>query len=142
LCVPVRRWPLRCSPCPGPQQSTDALTRVWSTRSYREEGQENARAARQGPTPLWIPVGCTTFPGEIRRTPRSWVDKAYPNVIYFNGVDKGGHIAAWENRTSSRRIARRLPLRGANRHSSTIVTNLGCLDLVAAFEWFEITGGP
>ena len=35
-------------------------------------------------------------PGEIWRTPRSWVEKAYPNVIYFNEVDKGGHFAAWE----------------------------------------------
>jgi hypothetical protein len=34
--------------------------------------------------------------GEIWRTPRSWVEKAYPNVIYFNEVDKGGHFAAWE----------------------------------------------
>ena len=32
----------------------------------------------------------------IWRTPRSWVEKAYPNVIYFNEVDKGGHFAAWE----------------------------------------------
>ena len=34
--------------------------------------------------------------GEIWRTPRSWVEKAYPNVVYFNEVDKGGHFAAWE----------------------------------------------
>ena len=34
--------------------------------------------------------------GEIWRTPRSWVEKAYPNVIYFNEVGKGGHFAAWE----------------------------------------------
>ena len=32
----------------------------------------------------------------VWRTPRSWVEKAYPNVIYFNEVDKGGHFAAWE----------------------------------------------
>jgi pimeloyl-ACP methyl ester carboxylesterase len=30
------------------------------------------------------------------RTPRSWVEKSYPNVIYFNEVDRGGHFAAWE----------------------------------------------
>src|SRR5262249_5713149 len=66
-------------------------------RSYWEEGQENARAAGQAPTPVSIPVGFTTFPGEIWRTPRSWVEKAYPNqVIYFNEVDRGGHFAAWE----------------------------------------------
>jgi len=43
-----------------------------------------------------IPVGFTTFPGEIWRTPRSWVEASYPNVIYFHKVDKGGHFAAWE----------------------------------------------
>ena len=80
-----------------------AFTLYWLTgtgasaaRSYWEEGQENARAAGRGPTPVSIPVGFTTFPGEIWRTPRSWVEKAYPNVIYFNEVDKGGHFAAWE----------------------------------------------
>jgi hypothetical protein len=67
-----------------------------AARSYWEEGQENARAAGQTPTPVPIPVGFTTFPGEIWRTPRSWVERAYPNVTYFNEVDKGGHFAAWE----------------------------------------------
>jgi pimeloyl-ACP methyl ester carboxylesterase len=43
-----------------------------------------------------IPVGFTTFPGEIWRTPRSWAEKAYPNLTYFNEVDRGGHFAAWE----------------------------------------------
>ena len=42
------------------------------------------------------PVWFTTFPGEIWRTPRSWVTASYPNVVYFNEVDKGGHFAAWE----------------------------------------------
>src|SRR6516165_3502596 len=81
----------------------DNITLYWLTgtgasaaRSYWEEGQENARAVGQAPTPVSIPVGFTTFPGEIWRTPRSWVEKAYPNVIYFNEVDKGGHFAAWE----------------------------------------------
>jgi hypothetical protein len=81
----------------------DNITLYWLTstgasaaRSYWEEGQENARAAGHAPTPVSIPVGFTTFPGEIWRTPRSWVEKAYPNVIYFNEVDKGGHFAAWE----------------------------------------------
>ncbi len=43
-----------------------------------------------------IPVGFTTFPGEIWRTPRNWVENSYPNVSYFNEVDRGGHFAAWE----------------------------------------------
>jgi hypothetical protein len=67
-----------------------------AARSYWESGQATAQAAGQAPPPMTLPFGFTTFPGEIWRTPRSWVDKAYPNVIYFNEVDKGGHFAAWE----------------------------------------------
>ena len=43
-----------------------------------------------------MPVGFTTFPDEIFPAPRSWVEKSYPNVTYFNEVDRGGHFAAWE----------------------------------------------
>jgi len=43
-----------------------------------------------------IPVAVTVFPGEQYRAPRSWTERAYPNLIYFNEVDKGGHFAAWE----------------------------------------------
>src|SRR5262245_35908895 len=61
-----------------------------------EEGAEIARFAGQAPPPVSVPVGFTTFPGEIWRTPRSWVERVYPTTIYFNEVDKGGHFAAWE----------------------------------------------
>jgi pimeloyl-ACP methyl ester carboxylesterase len=81
----------------------DNISLYWLTgtgasaaRSYWEEGQENARAAGHAPTPVSIPVGFTTFPGEIWRTPRSWAEAAYPTLSYFNEVDKGGHFAAWE----------------------------------------------
>jgi pimeloyl-ACP methyl ester carboxylesterase len=69
-----------------------------AARSYWESGQAQARAAAAGEAPpqVTLPVGFTTFPGEIWRTPRSWVEKAYPNVVYFNEVEKGGHFAAWE----------------------------------------------
>jgi pimeloyl-ACP methyl ester carboxylesterase len=43
-----------------------------------------------------IPVAMTVFPGEQYQAPRSWAEKAYPKLIYFNEVDKGGHFAAWE----------------------------------------------
>jgi pimeloyl-ACP methyl ester carboxylesterase len=43
-----------------------------------------------------IPVATTVFPGEQYQAPRSWAEKAYPNLIYFNEVEKGGHFAAWE----------------------------------------------
>jgi pimeloyl-ACP methyl ester carboxylesterase len=81
----------------------DNITLYWLTgtgasaaRSYWESGQAQAKAAGQAPPPMTLPFGFTTFPGEIWRTPRSWVEKAYPNVMYFNEADKGGHFAAWE----------------------------------------------
>jgi pimeloyl-ACP methyl ester carboxylesterase len=43
-----------------------------------------------------IPVAVTVFPGEQYEAPRSWAEEAYPNLVYFNEVDKGGHFAAWE----------------------------------------------
>jgi pimeloyl-ACP methyl ester carboxylesterase len=43
-----------------------------------------------------IPVAVSVFPGEQYEAPRSWTEKAYPNLIYFNEVDRGGHFAAWE----------------------------------------------
>ena len=43
-----------------------------------------------------IPVAVSVFPGEQYQAPRSWATQAYPNLIYFNEVAKGGHFAAWE----------------------------------------------
>jgi pimeloyl-ACP methyl ester carboxylesterase len=81
----------------------DNITLYWLTgtgasaaRSYWESGRAQAIAAGKAPPDVMLPVGFTTFPGEIFRAPRSWVEKAYPNVIYFNEADKGGHFAAWE----------------------------------------------
>jgi pimeloyl-ACP methyl ester carboxylesterase len=48
------------------------------------------------PKDVKIPVAVTVFPGEQYQAPRSWTEKAYPNLIYYNKVDKGGHFAAWE----------------------------------------------
>ena len=80
------------------------ITMYWLTgtgasaaRSYWEAYGPDAPAAGREPLPPpSIPVGFTTFPGEIWRTPRSWAEKAYPNLTYFNEVDRGGHFAAWE----------------------------------------------
>jgi pimeloyl-ACP methyl ester carboxylesterase len=83
----------------------DNVTLYWLTgtgasaaRWYWELGraQAAARAAGQAPPEVSLPVGFTTFPGEIFRAPRSWVESSYPNLIHFNEVDKGGHFAAWE----------------------------------------------
>jgi pimeloyl-ACP methyl ester carboxylesterase len=43
-----------------------------------------------------IPVAVSVFPGEQYQAPRSWTERAYPNLIYYHEVDKGGHFAAWE----------------------------------------------
>jgi pimeloyl-ACP methyl ester carboxylesterase len=81
----------------------DNITVYWLTgtgasaaRSYWESGRAQAIAAGQTPAEVSLPVGFTTFPGEIFRAPRSWVEKSYPNLTYFNEVDRGGHFAAWE----------------------------------------------
>jgi pimeloyl-ACP methyl ester carboxylesterase len=81
----------------------DNITLYWLTgtgasaaRSYWESGRAQALAAGQAPPEVSLPVGFSTFPGEIFRAPRSWVENSYPNLIYFNEVDKGGHFAAWE----------------------------------------------
>jgi pimeloyl-ACP methyl ester carboxylesterase len=86
-------------------QIVDNITLYWLTgtgtsaaRSYWEDGQAQAaaRAAGQAPPEVSVAVAFTTFPGEIFAAPRSWVEKVYPTLSYFNEVDRGGHFAAWE----------------------------------------------
>ena len=43
-----------------------------------------------------IPVAVSVFPDEIYPAPRSWAERAYPKLIHYNKLDKGGHFAAWE----------------------------------------------
>jgi len=81
----------------------DNVTLYWLTgtgasaaRAYWEAGRAQALAAGQAPPEVSIPVGFTTFPGEVFRAPRSWVEAVYPSLTYFNEVDRGGHFAAWE----------------------------------------------
>jgi len=81
----------------------DNITLYWLTgtgasaaRNYWDDARARAQAAGQAPPPASVPVGFTTFPGEIWATPRSWAEAAYPGLAYFNEVDKGGHFAAWE----------------------------------------------
>ena len=83
----------------------DNITLYWLTgtgasaaRSYWESygAAAVAAAAAQAPPEVSVPVGFTTFPGEIWAAPRSWVEGSYGTLTYFNEVDKGGHFAAWE----------------------------------------------
>jgi pimeloyl-ACP methyl ester carboxylesterase len=84
-------------------QIVDNITLYWLTgtgasaaRSYWEIGRAAALSAGQAPPQVSVPVGFTTFPGEIFPAPRSWVEAVYPSLAYFNEVDRGGHFAAWE----------------------------------------------
>ena len=83
----------------------DNITLYWLTgtgasgaRSYWEDGRAQAAALASGQAPpeVSLPVGFTTFPGEIWRAPRSWVEQSYPSLTYFNKAKRGGHFAAWE----------------------------------------------
>ncbi len=81
----------------------DNITLYWLTgtgasaaRSYWENGRAQALAAGQPPPPVKLPVGFTTFPGEIFRAPRSWAEASYPTLTYYNEAARGGHFAAWE----------------------------------------------
>jgi pimeloyl-ACP methyl ester carboxylesterase len=86
-------------------QILDNITLYWLTgtgtsaaRWYWETGRAVAAANATGKAlpPVSVPVGFTTFPGEIFAAPRSWVETVYPGLTYFNEVDRGGHFAAWE----------------------------------------------
>jgi len=83
----------------------DNITLYWvtntatsSARLYWENAQSivAAIASGQKPPELSLPVAFTVFPDEIFQAPRSWAEKVYPNLIYFNEAEKGGHFAAWE----------------------------------------------
>jgi pimeloyl-ACP methyl ester carboxylesterase len=83
----------------------DNITLYWltgtaasSARSYWEDARALAAALASGqpPPPVSVPVGFTTFPGEIWASPRSWVEAVYPGLAYFNKAERGGHFAAWE----------------------------------------------
>ncbi len=76
----------------------DDISLYWFTgtatsgaRLYWENNANNFNAVD-----ISIPAAITVFPGEIYQAPRSWAEKAYHNLIYYNKVDKGGHFAAWE----------------------------------------------
>ena len=66
-------------------------TGVSAARMYREN--KNSYFAVKNVT---LPVAVSAFPDEIVSVPRSWAERAYPNLIHFNKLDKGGHFAAWE----------------------------------------------
>ena len=66
-----------------------------SSRSYWEAAQAGGGPFDAVDIPS-LPVAVTVFPGEIYRAPKSWAERSFGNLIYWNEVDRGGHFAAWE----------------------------------------------
>jgi pimeloyl-ACP methyl ester carboxylesterase len=76
----------------------DNITLSWLTNTGVSSGRlywEN-KDAFFDPRGVSIPVAVSVFPDDVYAAPRSWVERAYPNLIYYNKADKGGHFAAWE----------------------------------------------
>jgi pimeloyl-ACP methyl ester carboxylesterase len=76
----------------------DNITHYWLTNTGISSGRlywEN-KFGFFDPKGVSIPVAVSVFPGELYQVPRSWAEQAYPNLIHYNRLDKGGHFAAWE----------------------------------------------
>lgn len=89
----------------SPDEVLDDITLYWLTdtatssgRIYWEYGggRSPAFAGPEKTNEIALPVAITVFPGESYQAPETWARRAYPNLIYFHEVDKGGHFAAWE----------------------------------------------
>jgi pimeloyl-ACP methyl ester carboxylesterase len=79
----------------------DNITLTWVTNT----AISSARLYRENKLPFFapmgvdIPIAVSAFPDELYQVPRSWAERAYPKLIYYNKLDKGGHFAAWEQPT-------------------------------------------
>jgi pimeloyl-ACP methyl ester carboxylesterase len=76
----------------------DNITLAWLTRT----GISSARLYWENKLPFFVPMGVkvpiaiSAFPDELYQAPKSWVERAYPNLIHYNRLPRGGHFAAWE----------------------------------------------
>jgi len=99
----------------------DNITITWLTNT----AISGARLYRENKLPFFVPLGVeipvavSAFPDELYQVPRSWAERAYPKLIHYNKLDKGGHFAAWEQpKLLSREIrAGFRPLRNAKATS-------------------------
>jgi pimeloyl-ACP methyl ester carboxylesterase len=101
------QWSYGADPEKSPTKDDvlDDITLYWltntaasSARLYWENGARGSVivAAAQKTGEISLPVAITVFPEDVYRPPETWARRAYPNLIYFHEVDKGGHFAAWE----------------------------------------------
>jgi len=101
------QWSYGADPDKSPTRDDvlDDITLYWLTntatsaaRLYWENGARGSVivAAAQKTSEIALPVAITVFPEDVYRPPETWARRAYPNLLYFHEVDKGGHFAAWE----------------------------------------------
>jgi pimeloyl-ACP methyl ester carboxylesterase len=80
----------------------DAISLYWLTNTGTSSARSYWEGARAGGGPFnavvipTLPVAVTVFPAEIYQAPRSWAERTFGNLIYWNEVEAGGHFAAWE----------------------------------------------
>lgn len=82
----------------SPTDILDNVTLFWLTNTAVSAGRlywEN-KLPFFTPKGVNVPVAVSVFPDELYQTPRTWAEKAYPNLVHYNKVEKGGHFAAWE----------------------------------------------
>src|SRR5262249_54216549 len=81
-----------------PDDVLDNVTLYWLTNTAVSSARLywESKLAFFAPKGVAIPVGVSVFPDEIYAAPRSWTERAYPNLLHFNRLDRGGHFAAWE----------------------------------------------
>jgi pimeloyl-ACP methyl ester carboxylesterase len=100
------QWTYGADPGQSPTKDEvlDDITLYWLTNSaadsarwyWENGGRSPISAAAQKTADIKLPVAITVFPEDVYRPPETWARRAYPNLIYFHEVDKGGHFAAWE----------------------------------------------
>jgi pimeloyl-ACP methyl ester carboxylesterase len=77
----------------------DDITLYWVTNTAISSARlywENKGMSVLNAVSVSVPAAVSVFPGELYHAPRSWTERAYRNLIYYNRVDNGGHFAAWE----------------------------------------------
>jgi pimeloyl-ACP methyl ester carboxylesterase len=83
----------------------DDFTLYWLTNSatsaariyWENRGRNLTSASAQKTSEIKVPVAVTVFPEEVYRPPKTWAERAFPKLMYFNEADRGGHFAAWEH---------------------------------------------
>lgn len=100
------KWSYGADPQQSPTKDDvlDDITLYWLTNSgtsaarlyWESAGRPVTSAAAQKTGEIALPVAITVFPDEVYRVPETWARRAYPKLVYFHEVDRGGHFAAWE----------------------------------------------